>query len=121
MSIDIADVALDLDVAVPCGLVINELLTNALKHAFPEGRAGAVNVSLRRQPGGLLALAVADDGIGLPATVDIANPATLGLRIVKILAAQIRGTLETARGRGRRGHGGHADLRRADPEAPRAG
>ncbi len=97
VSIDIADVALDLDVAVPCGLVINELLTNALKHAFPEGRAGAVNVSLRRQPEGLLALAVADDGIGLPTAVDIADPATLGLRIVKILAVQIRGTLETAR------------------------
>ncbi len=97
VSVDIEDVTLDLDVAVPCGLVINELLTNALKHAFPLDRSGGVSVSLRRQPGGLLALAVADTGIGLPATVDIANPATLGLRIVGILAAQIRGTLETAR------------------------
>ncbi len=97
VGIDVADVRLDLDVAVPCGLVINELLTNALKHAFPEGRTGAVIVSLRRESGGLLALAVADDGIGLPAAVDIANPATLGLRIVGILAAQIRGTLQSAR------------------------
>jgi len=97
VSIDIDEAALDIDVAVPCGLVINELLTNALKHAFPEGRPGWVHVSLRRQPGGMLALSVADDGIGLPAAVDIANPATLGLRIVQILAAQIRGTLDTAR------------------------
>ena len=94
MSIDVEDVALDLDVAVPCGLVINELLTNALKHAFPEGRSGGVHVSLRREAGGMLALAVADNGIGLPPTVDIGNPATLGLRIVRILAVQIRGTLE---------------------------
>jgi two-component sensor histidine kinase/sensor domain CHASE-containing protein len=97
VSVDIADVALDLDVAVPCGLVINELLTNSLKHAFPDGRVGGVKVSLRREPGGLLALAVADTGVGLPAAVDAANPATLGLRIVQILAAQIRGTLEAAR------------------------
>jgi two-component sensor histidine kinase/sensor domain CHASE-containing protein len=97
VSIDIADVVLDLDVAVPCGLVINELLTNALKHAFPQGRAGRVHVSLRRQPGGMLALTVDDDGIGIPPGVDLDNPATLGLRIVRILAAQIRGILETAR------------------------
>jgi two-component sensor histidine kinase/sensor domain CHASE-containing protein len=98
VTVDIAEAALDMDVAVPCGLVINELLTNALKHAFPEGRAGSVAVSLSRRPGGSLELRVADDGVGLPPEVDPDNPGTLGLRIVNILSAQIRGTLETRRG-----------------------
>jgi two-component sensor histidine kinase/sensor domain CHASE-containing protein len=98
VSLDFEDVALDMDVAVPCGLVINELLTNALKHAFPEDRTGSVHVSLRRRPGGTLALSVTDDGVGLPPEVDPDNPGSLGLRIVQILSSQIRGALETKRG-----------------------
>jgi two-component sensor histidine kinase len=98
VTVDIAEEALDMDVAVPCGLVINELLTNALKHAFPEGRAGSITVSLHRRRDGALALRVADDGIGLPPNVDPVNPGSLGLRIVNILCAQVRGVLETERG-----------------------
>ena len=98
VTVDIAEEALDMDVAVPCGLVINELLTNALKHAFPEGRAGCVTVSLHRRHDGALELRVADDGIGLPPDVDPDNPGSLGLRIVNILCAQVRGVLETERG-----------------------
>lgn len=98
VSLDVEETALDLDVAVPCGMVINELLTNALKHAFPGERPGSVHVSLRRRPGGLLALSVVDDGVGLPPDVRPEDPITLGLRIVNILAAQIRGTLEVERG-----------------------
>jgi two-component sensor histidine kinase/sensor domain CHASE-containing protein len=97
VTVDIEEVALDMDVAVPCGLVINELLTNALQHAFPEGRAGTVTVSLRRRDG-TLELRVTDDGVGLPQGVDPDNPGTLGLRIVNILSAQLRGTLGTERG-----------------------
>jgi two-component sensor histidine kinase/sensor domain CHASE-containing protein len=98
VTVDIAEAALDMDVAVPCGLVINELLSNALQHAFPEGRPGSVAISLSRRPGGSLELRVADDGVGLPPEVDPDNPGTLGLRIVNILSAQISGTLETERG-----------------------
>lgn len=99
VSLDVEEAALDLDVAVPCGMVINELLTNALKHAFPGERPGSVQVSLRRRPeSGMLALSVVDDGVGLPPGVRADDPATLGLRIVHILAAQIRGTLEVEHG-----------------------
>ena len=98
VSIDVEDVALDLDVAVPCGLVINELLTNALKHAFPDDRDGTVHVALHRRPGGMLALSVTDDGVGLPAGIDPDNPGSLGLRIVQILCSQLRGALEVQRG-----------------------
>ena len=98
VAVDAEDTPLDMDLSVPCGLVINELLTNALKHAFPEGRAGSVAVSLRRRPDGSFELRVADDGVGLPPGVDPDNPRTLGLRIVNILCAQIRGVLEVERG-----------------------
>jgi two-component sensor histidine kinase/sensor domain CHASE-containing protein len=98
VAVDVEDVPLDMDVAVPCGLIINELLTNAMKHAFPNGRSGSIAVSLRRRPGGSLELRIADDGIGLPNGVDPDNPASLGLRIVKILAAQVRGVLGVERG-----------------------
>jgi two-component sensor histidine kinase/sensor domain CHASE-containing protein len=98
VTVDVEGFPLDMDVSVPCGLIINELLTNALEHAFPEGRAGSVAVSLHRRPDGSLELRVADDGVGLPPDVDPENPGTLGLRIVRILSAQIQGALETERG-----------------------
>jgi two-component sensor histidine kinase/sensor domain CHASE-containing protein len=98
VDVDVENILLDMDSSVPCGLVINELLTNALKHAFPDGRAGRVAVSLRRGPGSSLELRVADDGVGLPPGVDPDNPGTLGLRIVNILCAQLRGTLAVERG-----------------------
>jgi two-component sensor histidine kinase/sensor domain CHASE-containing protein len=98
VAVEVDEVPLDMDVSVPCGLAINELLTNALQHAFPGDAPGRVTVSLHRRPGGSLELRVADDGIGLPPGIDPDSPASLGLRIVKILAAQIHGVLEVERG-----------------------
>jgi len=98
VAVEIDEVSLDMDVSVPCGLVINELLTNALQHAFPGGDAGRVTVSLHRRPEGSLELRVVDDGVGLPPHVDPDAPGSLGLRIVQILAAQIRGVLSVERG-----------------------
>jgi two-component sensor histidine kinase/sensor domain CHASE-containing protein len=118
VSVDFEDATLDLDVAVPCGLVINEWLTNALKHAFPGDRPGSVHVSLRRRPEGLLALSVVDDGVGLPPEVDPDSPGSLGLRIVKILATQIRGVLETVRGPAD-GRGTSFSLVFPEPQGPR--
>ncbi len=90
---DVEDVSLDLDVAVPCGLVINELLSNALQHGFPAGRQGVIRVSLVRSPAGPLRLEVSDNGVGVPGGVDLAAPSSLGLRIITIMAEQLRGTL----------------------------
>jgi two-component sensor histidine kinase/sensor domain CHASE-containing protein len=98
--IDVEDVALDMDVSVPCGLLINELLSNALKYAFPDGRTGSITVRLRRTGPGTLALTVSDDGAGMPAGVNLEAPSTLGLRIVQQLVRQIRGTLEVGGGPG---------------------
>jgi len=94
VEVDVAELSLDMDVSVPCGLIINELLSNALKHAFPGGRKGRVRLGLRRGEGDTLVLTVSDDGIGFPSDIDVRAPRTLGLRIVNILAAQIGGSLD---------------------------
>jgi two-component sensor histidine kinase len=85
---------IDIEKAVPLGLIINELLTNALKYAFPDGRAGEMTVRIEPAPGNMLKLTVADDGVGLPAGIDVNDPATLGLQLVSTLAEQLRGSLE---------------------------
>jgi two-component sensor histidine kinase len=100
LEVDVEELSLDMDLSVPCGLIINELVSNALKHAFPGGRKGTVRLSLRRAGDGTLALAVSDDGVGMPAGLDVRSPRTLGLRIVNILAAQIRASIEAGPGPG---------------------
>lgn len=88
------DITVDIDTAIPCGLIINELVSNALKYAFPHGE-GSVTVEVRTapadQPGYIMT--VADDGMGLPLHVDPAASSSLGLQLVSALARQIRGTL----------------------------
>ena len=91
-----SEVFLSVETAVPCGLIINELLSNAVKHAFPDDRAGRVSIRVHRS-GGELELAVADDGVGLPDTVDVEAASSLGLQLVKTLADQLRARLEVRR------------------------
>jgi len=100
MDIDVTEITLDMDVLVPCGLIINELLSNSLKYAFPGGRAGTIRVRMHREPAASLVLTIGDDGIGLPETVDMASPHTLGLRIVNSLVAQLHGSLTVQRAPG---------------------
>ena len=100
LRIDVDDIALDLDLSVPCGLIITELLSNALKHAFPGGRHGTVTVGLHKEPDGAFLLSVSDDGVGLPAGMDVRGAATLGLRIVSMLVEQLKGTLSQGSGPG---------------------
>jgi two-component sensor histidine kinase len=73
---------------------LNELITNALKHAFPDGRAGTIRVDVRREPEGGLRLEVSDDGVGLPAGLDAQSCSTLGLVLVRTLARQLDARLE---------------------------
>jgi two-component sensor histidine kinase len=97
LDLDVDKLELDLEFAVPVGLLVNELVTNALKHAFPDGRAGRVRVELHRQGEEGFVLAVRDDGVGLPADAELRQARSLGLRLVQTLSRQIRGTLETSR------------------------
>jgi len=92
LRLDLDDLGLHIDSAVPCGLIVNELASNALKHAFPDGRPGEVRIELRRLESGLVELVVADDGIGMSG--DIAQAKSLGLRLVRTLAEQLSAKLE---------------------------
>lgn len=91
LELDIEDVSLPVDKAIPCGLVLNELVTNALKHGFRDGREGTIRIRLHRRHDGQLQLSVSDDGVGLPA--DIERPTSLGLQLVRTLASQLEGEL----------------------------
>lgn len=84
---------LGIDTAIPCGLIINELVTNAYKHAFPNRGAGRVAIALERVAGGRLRLEVSDDGCGLPAGFDLRQSGSLGLKLVNTLVCQLRGTM----------------------------
>lgn len=92
----IAPIVLSIEKAVPCGLILNELAGNALKHGFPNGMSGEVVVALEHDPRSATAcLQVMDNGVGLPAEQDWRQTGSLGLRLVNILTGQLRGTLET--------------------------
>jgi two-component sensor histidine kinase len=93
-------VALGVDQAVPCGLILNELITNALKYAFAGAGRGSLWIDLRALPGQNVELSVRDDGPGLPADLDIHKASSLGLQLVTGLTAQLRGTVEVAREHG---------------------
>ena len=96
-------IPIGIDTAVPCGLIVNELVTNALKYAFPDGRPGGdspsgvcdIRIGLTEAAENLI-LTVSDNGIGLPADLDWQRARSLGLRLVNILARQLKGTLTLA-------------------------
>jgi PAS domain S-box-containing protein len=91
---DIAEVELDVDTVIPCGLLINELVSNALKYAFPNGMDGDIKISFRVIAPSQYQLIVGDNGIGLPEGFDFRNTASLGLQLVCALTQQLQGTIE---------------------------
>jgi two-component sensor histidine kinase len=101
LKVEIDNVALAVDQAIPCGLILNELISNALKHAFPGERHGAISVELRRLDTSLV-LVVGDDGVGMPADFDLGRSKSLGLQLVATLVQQLQAQLEIVR------HGGTA-------------
>ncbi len=100
LNVQVDEVSLDLDYAVPCGLILNELMTNALKYAFPNGRNGSILVELRAGPDQTLSLMVADDGVGLPLGLDILKNKSLGLQLINSLVKQVDGNLQVEKSMG---------------------
>jgi two-component sensor histidine kinase len=100
ISVEAAEVGLSVDTAIPCGLIINELVTNALKHAFPEAASGSIRITAAQEPPGWLKLMVQDDGIGIPENVNLRRSGSLGLELVNTLVRQLHAKLEVRRDAG---------------------
>ena len=94
VRLDIDDLSLSLDCAVPCGLILNELMSNCLKHAFPVGHSGTVYVGLHAEGEEELCLVVRDDGVGVPADVDLGRTSSLGWRLIRALVEQLGGVVQ---------------------------
>jgi len=108
LQVDVDDVLLGIDAGVPCGMLVNELVSNALKHAFPVDMPDTrqppprILVRLQRQDDGRLILEVADNGIGLPRDIDMDDPQSLGLQLIQISAQQLNGEIALDRRAGTR-------------------
>jgi two-component sensor histidine kinase len=88
---------LNIDIAISLGLIINELLTNSFKHAFPNLEAGLIEVIFHRSSvDQKLHLIIQDDGIGIPEDIDFHSTNSLGLRLVRILTQQLRASLQVS-------------------------
>jgi PAS domain S-box-containing protein len=101
LNINLDNISLGIDQAIPCGLIINELINNSLKHAFPEDRKGDINISLHHNDDNMVELVVSDNGVGFPSDLDFRKTESLGLRLVTVLAEdQLHGKIELDRRRG---------------------
>jgi PAS domain S-box-containing protein len=97
LTLDLEPIELQVDIATPCGLILNELAGNALKHAFRGRSEGEVMVSLQKAETGMVFLSVRDNGVGLPEEFDWRKSGSLGLRLVQMLAGQLQAAVEVER------------------------
>jgi two-component sensor histidine kinase len=100
VTVDAPGIRLDMDTMVPCGLIVNELVTNTLRHAFRNGREGELTVVASREQTPWLLLVVKDNGVGLPEGLDIRNTPSFGMRIVTSLVSQVGGSMDVLRDAG---------------------
>jgi two-component sensor histidine kinase len=100
LKIQTDGIYLNVDLAVPCGLIVNELVSNALKHAFAPGQAGEIRIELSQDASGQYVLKIGDNGVGIPPEMDFRHTESLGLRLVNTLANQLDGHVELDRRRG---------------------
>lgn len=101
LIMDLDDISFDINSAIPCGLIINELVTNSLKHAFEDGRDGEIKIAIHSMNENAIELVVGDNGIGIPANIDFKRTKSLGLHLVTMLAEnQLHGEINLDRSRG---------------------
>ncbi|MCA9932430.1 MAG: ATP-binding protein [Anaerolineales bacterium] len=103
LTVEADEVYFGVDTAVPCSLILNELISNAIKHAFPNGRSGQITIELRTLPNEIIHLSVRDDGIGLDSYVQSQSPSSLGLQLVRTLVNQLHGKIELVSQNGQSG------------------
>lgn len=99
-DLDIEPVLLNIETAHPCGLIVNELLSNTLKHAFPEGRQGNVKIIMHQQDDDQIMVKVADNGVGFPENLDFRQVDSLGMELVCTLTEQLEGEITLLRDHG---------------------
>ncbi len=97
LKMNLGDVFLNIQTAIPCGLILNELITNSLKHAFPNGRGGEILIELHPFGEQTFQIIVQDNGVGIPGDLDLKQTTSMGLQIVTILVNQLEGSLEMQR------------------------
>ncbi|MCF6249071.1 MAG: ATP-binding protein [Desulfobacula sp.] len=101
LHIDNKGVFLDIETAIPCGLIVNELISNCLKYAFADGRNGKIDISIILLNQEEFELIIKDNGVGIPKSLDIENTKSMGLNLVKVLAEEtLEGKMELDRARG---------------------
>jgi PAS domain S-box-containing protein len=101
LKLEAEDIWLGIDTAIPCGLIINEMVSNSLKHAFPENRKGEIRITFQKTDNDEIIMRVKDNGVGLPGDLDFRNTRTLGLQLVSTLAeSQLQGKIELNRDEG---------------------
>jgi len=100
IDLNVEDAFLDINTAIPCGLIINELVTNSIKYAFPDGGSGTIGVDLYSKYEDEYVLIVDDDGIGISEDIDFQNTDTLGLQLVNNLTKQLEGSIDLNRENG---------------------
>ena len=100
LKMDLEDISLSIDSAIPCGLILNELISNSLKHAFPGDREGEIRIDLCSDSDDNITLIVSNNGVEFPADLDFRNTESLGLQLVNILTQQLDGTIELDRSSG---------------------
>jgi two-component sensor histidine kinase/integral membrane sensor domain MASE1 len=93
-EVEAGNITLPIDAAVPCGLIINEMVTNAFKHAFPDGNRGRLSIFMTERPVDRVEIVVSDDGIGLPPGARSAPTLSFGMNLVSMLVEQLNATLE---------------------------
>ena len=93
LRVDAEPMWLEVSTAIPCGLLVTELVTNSFKHAFPDGMVGEIHLTLQQDPPGTCVLIVGDTGVGLPDGPDIRATGSLGWQLVRLLTEQLRGTI----------------------------
>lgn len=100
LVIEFRSIYLDIDTSIPCGLIVNELISNCLKYAFPGKQSGSIYIDLKETGRNNFLLIVKDDGVGIPPEIDFSSASSLGLKLVKILAEQLSGGVELIRTKG---------------------
>jgi two-component sensor histidine kinase len=97
---EVENINLRIDTAIPCGLIINELVSNSLKYAFPDDRKGEIRVAIRLNDKGRAEVKVSDNGVGIPEELDFRNTNSMGLNLINALTGQLQGEIELNRKNG---------------------